>query len=104
MLLSVFERLLLLNMFSDESDITTMKVVRQIKDKLGFTEDEVAKLNFQKQEGGGIQWQQDAVEAKEFDLSGRAMVLIPKIFKELSSKKKISMPMLLLYERFEEKE
>jgi len=45
MKLSVFERMILLNTLPAEGDLTTLKIVRGLRESLSFTEEEHAALN-----------------------------------------------------------
>ena len=56
--LNVLERLLLLNHLPKEGDITTIKLVRKLRESLSFSEDEHKKLKFAEQEGR-VTWQEN---------------------------------------------
>ena len=99
----VLERLLILNMFKDESDITTMRSIRKLKEMVGFKEDELEKLKFTKNEAGGMEWK-NTVLPIEYDIHPTQHALIVDTLKQLSKQKKMSMALLSLYERFEEKD
>lgn len=99
MQLSVFDRVLLLNILPREGDFKTLKVLRKLKDDLGFGEDELAALEFQ-QEGTQIHWRTEADTPKEVAIGEVAHGLIADRLRELDAAKKLSLEHMSLYERF----
>ncbi len=99
MLLSVFERVLLLNILPREGDFKTLKILRKLKDDLGFSEDELKALQF-KQEGTKVEWRQEADTPKEVPVGEVAHGLIADILKKLDEQKKLQMEHMDLYEKF----
>ena len=49
--LTVRERLLLLQILPRQGDLTTIKIVRRLREELSFDEDEHRQLNFQQTDG-----------------------------------------------------
>jgi hypothetical protein len=99
MILSVFERLLLLNILPKEGDITTLKIVRTLKDSLSFSEDEHKALQF-KNDSGNIMWKEDADISKDLEIGEKANDTIVEALKGLNKAKKLTEQHLPLYERF----
>jgi len=99
MLLSVFDRLILLNILPKEGDITTLKIIRTLKDNLSFSEDEHKSLEF-KHEGDQIAWQQGADIPKEIEIGEKATDIIIESLKSLNKAKKLTEAHLPLYEKF----
>ena len=99
MLLSVFERLILLNILPKEGDITTLKIIRKLKDDLSFSEEEHTALQF-KNEDGQIMWKEDADIQKEIEIGEKASDIIAEALKSLNKAKKLTEAHISIYERF----
>lgn len=104
MLLSVFERLLLLSVLPKEGDLTTIRIVRDLKSALSFTESEHAVLKFQVDPAtGGTKWD-NQIDPVEIPVGSKAHKLITDALDELNKAKKLSLEHLPVYERFLEAE
>ena len=99
MLLSVFERLILLNILPKEGDITTLKIIRKLKDDLSFSEEEHTALQF-KNEDGQIMWKEEADIKKEIEIGEKATDIIAEALKALNKAKKLTEAHISIYERF----
>jgi hypothetical protein len=99
MILSVFERLLLLNILPKEGDLTTLKIVRTLRDNLSFSEEEHAALQF-KHEGGNVMWKDEAEANKDVVIGEKAMDIIVDALKALNRAKKLTDQHVDLYEKF----
>jgi len=100
--LSVFDRLILLNIMPKEGDFTTLKIVRKLREDLSFSEDEHKALEF-KQDNGNVQWKQDGDIPKEVPIGEKASDVIAEVLKKLDKEKKLQEGHYNLYERFVEK-
>ena len=101
MLLSVHDRLILLNVLPANGNITTLRIVRDLGTELGFTDDEHQVLDF-KQEDGSIQWDNTAEEDKDVEIGATASAMLREAFEALSEERQLNLSQLSLYERFEE--
>jgi hypothetical protein len=99
MILTVYERLLLLNILPKEGDITTIRIIRRLKDELSFSEEEHAALQF-KNENGNMMWREDAEKDKEVEIGEKATDIIVDSLKVLNKAKKLKESHLDLYDRF----
>jgi hypothetical protein len=99
MLLNTFDRLILLNIMPKEGDITTLKIIRKLKDDLSFSEEEHTALQF-KNEGGNIMWKEDADIQKEIEIGEKATDIIADALKALNKAKKLTEAHIPIYERF----
>ena len=97
--LSVFERILLLNILPREGDFKTLKVVRKLQDDTGFSEDELKALQF-KQDGARTEWRREADIPKEVPIGEFAHQIIVERLKEIDKQKKLALEHLPFYERF----
>lgn len=95
--LSVLDRLLVLNALPAEDNIVTLRLIRKVKEQLGFTDDELKELEFKTVENKTT-WK-NTVEAKEFDLSEKTIEMIADALKALSDKKKLTDAHLDLYDK-----
>jgi len=99
MILSVFERLLLLNILPKEGDLTTLKIVRTLRDNLSFSEEEHAALQF-KREGNSTLWRDDGEVNKDVAIGEKATDIIADALKALNKAKKLTEQHIDLYEKF----
>jgi len=108
--LTVLERLLVLNLLPAENNITTLRVIRKLKDKIGFTEEESKALNFKildgpAGKGSTTTWNQTAVGEVEFEIGEKSEDLIKDALKELNDAKpkgKLTEQHLSLWDKFVE--
>ena len=98
MLLSVIERLALLNALPVQGDITTIRIVHDLRQSLAFTEEELAALNF-RDEGDVVKWDEGSPD-KEIALRPKALEVIVKALKRLSNEGKLTEDHLAVYDRF----
>ena len=97
MLLSVHSRLVLLGLAAKaEGNLTTMRLVRDFQRDLGFSEEELAALNFVQGEGT-VTWTQ-AVEPKKVAVGPELKKAVAKWF----PKDSLTLELLPLYEMFAE--
>ena len=99
MKLSVFERLMLLSILPAEGDIITIRIRRELRDALSFSEAENKKLDFERDEEG-IHWNQDADCSKDVVIGKKARELIVEALEELAEAKKFTDQHLDVYDRF----
>ena len=96
--LSVLERLVLLQYLPREGDYTTVKIIRQLRENLSFSEEEHALLQF-KTEGTSMRWT-PGLPPRDISIGGKATSVIVDTFKALDRQKKLPQDCLDLYERF----
>ena len=101
MKLSVHDRLLLSVMLPTEGNVTDLRILRDLRDALGFTEEEVAAYGMV-EDGNGVTWQKAAEEIKEVCVGPRAGLIIRERLEALNRSGKLTMEHLPLYERFVE--
>ena len=97
MKLSVLDRLVLLNVLPKEGEITTLKVIRKLKDDLSFSEEEHKVLKF-RQEGENLAW--DELPDREIEIGEKATDVIVNAFKNLSKQGKLHVDYVEMYDRF----
>jgi len=98
MRLSVGDRLILLGVIPQQGDFTTLKIVRNMRDELSFSEEEHKILKI-RQEGEMMFWE-EGLEDKEINFGEKATDIIVDAFKKLNDQKKLRIEQMELYERF----
>jgi hypothetical protein len=98
--LKVAERLMLMNLLAPvEGDITALRLVRSLQERLGFSEEESVALAF-KQEEGRVAWLGAADVPVEIEIGPAAQKIIANQLKRASATKSLSLQQLDLYEKF----
>lgn len=97
--LCVFDRLILLNVLPREGDYTTLRIVRDMREELSFSEEEHAVLQF-KNEGGTVHWKREADTVKSVQFGDKAMDIITETLKKLDAEKKLTEQHVSVYEKF----
>lgn len=95
--LSVLERILLLNALPQEGDLTTIIIVRELRETLSFSEDEHKVLKFKDSENGNIQWSESV--DKKIEIKGKALEIARKALTHLEEQKKLNVGHISLYEK-----
>jgi len=98
MKLSVNSRLILLGIIPLQGDFTTLKIIRDMRDELSFSEEEHKELQF-RQEETMVYWE-DGFEDKEINFGEKATDIIVDAFKKLDGQKKLRIEHMELYEKF----
>jgi predicted RNA-binding protein with PUA domain len=96
--LSVLERLILLNSLPAQGDITTIKIVRKLREDLSFSEEEHKALNL-RLEGDRTVWNLGTVP-KEVKIGEKGMSVIRKALMDLNANKQLHSDHLDVYEKF----
>lgn len=106
--LSILNRLSLLGLLANEGDLTTLKIIRELREELSFTKEEHVAINFQPQPGGKLIWNEDADPYKEIEFTGIREIILEKVKTQLREWEKagtLKLDYLSLYEvLIEEKE
>jgi hypothetical protein len=98
MVLSVHDRLTLLQILPSIGDISTLRIFRDLGTELGFSEEEHKALALE-QVGDAINWEPTAAKDKDVSLGVAASAALVKVFENLSEQETLTMPQLSLYER-----
>ena len=111
MLLSIYERLMLLSILPKEGSITTIRIVRELRESLSFTSDEhtLYSIDIKVNEDGtsNITWKDKPEtggewEPVEIDISKKAHEVIMETFEKMSTNKQFTESHLDLYGKFKE--
>ena len=97
--LTVLERIVLLSALPNEGNFTTLKIVRNLREDLSFTEEEHKVLDF-KQTGDNISWNPEVNVVKDFSIGEKATEIIVNSIKKLNDSNKLTEQHYSLYEKF----
>ena len=100
MTLTVMERMLLLGALPKEGDITTIKILHDLKQDLSLPEQELKDLEMKQVPGGGLKWKREKEVDKEVEFGPKALEIATDGLKELNKQKKLSEDHLSLWGKF----
>jgi hypothetical protein len=108
-LLSISERIVLASSaLPPESDFVTLKLVRKIKDQIGFSDEELREFEISSdQTEGGItrfKWNTSKERSIEFEFGQKSVEVIKQSLDTLANKKKANEQHLDLWEKFNKEE
>jgi hypothetical protein len=101
--LNVADRLIIINTLPAETNYLTLKIIRDIKDNLGITEEEFTEFGLGQTETS-VTWNAKGIEPKPFTLGKEANKIIISALKDLDLKGKLTEQHIHVYELFVEKE
>lgn len=96
--LDVQERLVLLQILPREGDLTTLRIVSDLRAALSFSEEEHKYHNF-RQEGDVSLWEHNE-KTKKVEVGPKALQIIRERIEYLSKEKKLHIDFLAVCERF----
>jgi len=100
--LSVQERLLLLEALAAvRGNFAELRILRELKENLSFSEEEHKELGL-RAEGGKMFWNPAAAQDKEIEIGDVAREIIVQRFKELNEQKVLTEAHLFIVDRFPE--
>ncbi len=98
----VLERVVLPNLLPKEENVFTLRIIKQFKKDLGFSEAELKLIEF-RSEGEQAFWNPKHDPMKEVEMGEIMESIVVDALKKLNDQKKLSEDTLPLYERFVEK-
>jgi len=104
--LSVLNRMSLLGLLSSKGDLTTLKILRELREELSFSAEEHAALKFISAPGNRMRWNEKLDPNKEFEFTGIRELLLEEVKTQLRTqeeKKVLELDYLPLYETLIEK-
>ena len=102
MKLNVLDRLLLLNISPNEANFVTLKIVRDLRNELSFSEGEHKKYKFVEDQGR-VTWNPAAEQFKEVHIGEKANDIVVEALEKLDKDKKLTLEHMSLFEKFIEK-
>lgn len=99
MILNVPERLSILSILPKEGDYTTLKILRELRMSLSFTEEELSEWNVRNdEETGSIHW--DTNGEAEIPVGEKAMGIIVDALRKLNNSNRLEEHTMDVYEKF----
>lgn len=96
--LNISERLMVLDTISTVSgNFATLKIVRDLQDKLSFSEEETEEYTITADENG-FHWLGD--NEKEIDFGKKGLEIIQNLLKKLDAEEKLTQDYYTIYEKF----
>jgi hypothetical protein len=99
MILTIKERFLLLSALPREGDISTIRILRQLRESLSFSEGDHAAFGI-KQVGDQIHWDSTVPQDTDVDIGPKAHVLVQEALKAMNKAKKLTEDFLPLWDKF----
>ena len=100
MILTVKERLLLLGLLQKKAgNIVTIRLLHDLQQDLGFSDEESAALELTSTETG-VRWQTANEKPKEIKMGSATLAIIVESLKELDASNALTIELLDLYEKF----
>jgi len=96
--LAILDRITLLNILPVEGDVVTVRLLKKLREELGFTEEEIKDHKITSVENR-ITWEEDGYKA-EVGIGEKATDIIKDAFKKLDQEKKLREEMIPLYDTF----
>ena len=99
MLLSVKERIVLLQVLPPQGNVTNLRIIRDLEREMGFSEDETKALGLQSTEVG-VKWDKEKEVEKDIAIGEIAAKLIHDAFLDLNKRNALSLEHLDVYDKF----
>ena len=99
-LLNVQERFALLNLLPTQGDFVTLRVVRELREALSFSDEEHERLQFKWVDDGRVTWETSADAGEEFDFGWKQMQIINETLEKADTEKRLKLDELSVYEKF----
>lgn len=99
MKLTIFERVTLLQVLPKEGDFVTLRVLRELKKVVGFSEEDYKTYEIV-QKGDRVSWNTKGNEETEVEIGDRAMEISKTALLELNKNKKLKEEHYSIYEKF----
>ena len=100
--LSVLERIFLLNALPAEGDITTIRIVSDLRKEISFSETELSEWKISKEDSGAIEWDGEKAEEKEIDFGAKEHTIVAEALKKVSDNGKVTEKYISTYNKFSE--
>ncbi len=99
MILSVLDRITLLNILPEQGDFITLKIVRKLRESLSFSEEEIKAIDL-RQENQRIFWNTSVDPMKDVEIGEKATDIVIESLKKLNEQKQLTAQHINLYETF----
>ena len=103
MKMNAAERIYTLEILPKEGSFVTLKILKDLQDKLSFTEKEYKEMDIKvkkTESGEEITWNSAGGKELDIEIGEKASDIISEALKELDSQNKLSMKLFSLYNKF----
>jgi hypothetical protein len=97
--LNVGERLIILQILPKEGNFATLRLIRELNGKVGFSADELIEFEV-KQEGDKVSWNAKGIEEIPIDFKEKEIEIIEKELKKLDKESKLEFRHFSIFEKF----
>ena len=98
--MGVHERLVLLNILPPEGNLATIRIVREMREALSFSEAEHEDVQIVQADGGGVTWNQDA-PSRDIEIGAKGQEIVREALGKLDKDEKLTADHLELCDLFE---
>ncbi|MHA2068124.1 MAG: hypothetical protein ACXABY_27500 [Candidatus Thorarchaeota archaeon] len=96
--LSVLDRVLLFNVLPAEGNVTSLRIIRKLREDISFSDKENEEFGI-KTEEGKITWNSNGT-IKDIEIGEKATDIIVEALKDLDKRDKLTVSHLELYDKF----
>ena len=100
MKLGIADRINLLNILPAEGNIVTLRIVNDLREALGFSEQEIADAKIQASAEGRVTWDATAATTKDVKIGDTARDTIKTALKKLDDEKKLTTELIPIWDKF----
>jgi hypothetical protein len=97
--LSVAERLVLLPVLPEQGNLLTIRIVREMREDLSFTEEEMKSLAIRENKGQVV-WNVDGEARTDFVFKAQAKKIVLDALKDKDEKGEVTATMISLFDKF----
>lgn len=100
--LTILERILLLGMLPEKGNIVTLKIVRNLRDALSFSENEIKELSITQSQDGQISWNaaKECNAGTEIDIGEKARDIIVDVLQKNNKSESLTDQHISLFDKF----
>lgn len=95
---NILERLMILRILPQETDLASARIIADLKKETGFTQEEMDKVDMVI--GDNVKWEGSKDYEKEIKIVNRAAEIIIKVLNGLSKSEKVSEEYLSIFDKF----
>lgn len=95
----ILDRILLLNLLPQQADIVTLRIIKDIKERVELSAKEMEEVKMEQVEAS-LKWSPEKDISKEIELSEVETKLIKEKLKEANDNKKLTLQHVPLYDMF----
>lgn len=98
--LNCVERLVMLSIMPREGNFVTLRMMRDIVARVGFSAKELTEFGIEELPDGRVRWVQDVPTDRPFTFDEAEVNLIKKALKKMDEDEKLNVDSVSLYEKF----